>query len=106
MPWPLKLRETPDNEWPDDRQTGDTFRFIHHLVDGSTKECWYVVLPNGHLWNVYGSSGNGTGWQVSGDPPNIDVSPSILVHGITGPSGETILAQWHGWIRHGVIVEQ
>ena len=38
------------------------------------------------------STGGGPGWQVSGELPNLTVSPSINLGGI-----------YHGWIQSGVI---
>ena len=39
-------------------------------------------------------SHDGSGWVVTGVPPNITLSPSINVIDI-----------WHGWIRNGEIVK-
>lgn len=40
------------------------------------------------------SDGNGQGWEVSGEAPNITVSPSI-----------NIVNLWHGWLRNGELTE-
>jgi hypothetical protein len=49
-----------------------------------------VVCPNGEQWEIDRWSSNGTGWTVSGDLPDICVSPSIVVdgyHGFLGSGG-------------------
>lgn len=49
-----------------------------------------VLCPNGAEWCVDARSSNGDGWQVSGDPPLLVVTPSIQVpgyHGFLGSNG-------------------
>lgn len=50
-----------------------------------------VVCPNGREWCVDAKSSNGDGWTVTGEPPRITCSPSILVPG------------YHGFLRDGVF---
>ncbi len=54
------------------------------------------TYPNGYVhpitWHTKQATADGRPWSVTGEPPNITVSPSINVVGI-----------WHGWIRDGVI---
>lgn len=45
-----------------------------------------VFTPNGRPWIVDSTANNGPGWTVSGDPPLLSCSPSILVPG------------YHGWL--------
>ncbi|MCL5265196.1 MAG: DUF6527 family protein [Chloroflexi bacterium] len=51
-------------------------RNIHFCVDSAT------------------SDGNGKGWEVSGEAPNINVSPSVH-----------IVNRWHGWLKNGEITD-
>lgn len=49
-----------------------------------------VKAPNGHDWIVDTKSSNSSGWQVRGEPPLLEVSPSIDVpgyHGFLGSHG-------------------
>ena len=114
IPIPLRMREIP--EWGSDVQPGDCW----YAIENEGKWCMYtdpergliiqaqvapehkgkrpliVVLPNGEAWCVHaGSTRAGSGWQVSGDPPQITVRPSIAM---------TTETSWHGWIRDGQLV--
>ena len=66
-------------------------------LDGEHGECWAVVLPNGRVWRTTDPASDPPHelWDVSGEPPDITVSPSI---NDTSPRGG-----WHGWIRDGVL---
>jgi len=48
-----------------------------------------VVCPNGEEWEIDRWSSNGDGWTVTGEPPNITCSPSIVA------------GNYHGWLRNG-----
>jgi hypothetical protein len=76
---------------------GSMWRFPDGDREG--RECWCVVLPNAAgIWQTTehssepGNNRYGTGpmWEVTGEPPNITVNPSI-----DSPN-------WHGWIRNGI----
>ncbi|MDB5057204.1 MAG: hypothetical protein JWO59_676 [Chloroflexi bacterium] len=58
----------------------------------------WIRLPGNVVHCIDGASYNngqwGAGWTVTGDPPNITVSPSINHIGI-----------YHGWIRGGVVTD-
>lgn len=58
-----------------------------------------VATPGGH-WNVDMKSRNGGGWTRHGTPPNVTVSPSILI-------GKNAAGDWeyHGWLRDGKLIE-
>ena len=103
MPWPLKLRETPNNEWPEEKQPGDIFRHRFTLDDGSEQIAWYVVLPQGGLFDIHSKSDSG-GWNVQGEPPNVTLTPSILRHEVTG-GGRVIVPGWHGYITNGIMTD-
>jgi hypothetical protein len=64
--------------------------------DKPGRECWAIVLPNNAgIWNT--TDGNNM-WDVGGDPPNLTVSPSILVSTrVKGVDKEL----WHGFITNG-----
>lgn len=56
-----------------------------------------VVLPGEggiHCLHTSPSSRPDDGWTVTGELPNVTVSPSIDVRG-----------RWHGWIRDGMLVD-
>jgi hypothetical protein len=65
---------------------------IHYWNDWSDKRPPIICLtPNGREWCVDAKSNNGDGWSVTGEPPLITCSPSILVPG------------YHGFLREGVF---
>jgi hypothetical protein len=84
-------------------QVGDMWRVPKDDFEG--RECWYIVLPSigeyaskaGALntWHTTARSSNDAEgmWEVTGEPPNITVRPSINVMG-----------DWHGWITDGELV--
>lgn len=74
---PDKSWQVPGNMWRDD-------------------ECWVVVLPNGDLWYSGIPASDGSYWTVTGEAPNITVTPSIDDRDPENP--------WHGWIRNGELV--
>lgn len=114
-PIPLRLREIP--EWGADLAPGDCW----FAVAVGTKWCMFtdpergpivgarvapehqskrpvvVVLPNGVAWCVHAGTSGGSGWQVTGEPPRLTVTPSIDMKG----GGRDA---WHGWIRDGRLV--
>lgn len=52
-----------------------------------------VVLPNGMHFCIDSAVSDETrGWQVTGEPPAITVSPSIHIVG-----------DWHGWLQNGEL---
>jgi hypothetical protein len=52
-----------------------------------------VKMPNGEVFSVDASvSGKSSGWAVTGEPPNITMSPSI-----------NLVGRYHGWLQNGVI---
>lgn len=93
MSIPLRVIET-GGTWPDEHQPGDMWRWPPGDADG--RECWSVALPNGTVWHTTQTAGSPrTMWDVSGNAPDITVSPSIFDHSAT---------EWHGWIRNGELV--
>jgi hypothetical protein len=57
--------------------------------------CLTCKLPNGYDWMIDGGSQQSPepgAWQRNGTPPKLTVSPSILA------------ADYHGWLRDGVLV--
>ncbi|MGA9860062.1 MAG: hypothetical protein WBQ18_19510 [Solirubrobacteraceae bacterium] len=67
--------------------------------DRDGREAWVVVLPNGHRWaTTEKASGSDDlfGWEVSGEPPRITVTPSINDQWPGNP--------WHGHITNGEFV--
>jgi hypothetical protein len=69
---------------------------IHYWQDWATiRPPIEVMGPNGSVWCVDAKSSNGSGWQVTGTPPDIVCSPSIWLrhgdptayHGFIGQNG-------------------
>ena len=54
------------------------------------------MLPNRTVWHTWEHvAGTGNRWNVTGEAPNLTVSPSIW--------DQTPGSEWHGWIRNGVL---
>ena len=69
------------------------FLSVHYWRDWAAKRPPIaVVCPNGEEWGIDRWSSNGTGWTVTGGPPNITCSPSIVA------------GDYHGWLRNGEFV--
>jgi len=70
-------------------------------LDRDGREAWVIVLPNraGIWWTTYLADGpdGGQMWDVTGEPPNITVKPSINAG--DGPG----VGNWHGWITDGAM---
>lgn len=56
----------------------------------------FIWMPNGYAWCIDSAYSDrkpqGPGWTVTGEAPNITVSPSIHHVGI-----------YHGWLQNGVL---
>lgn len=60
-----------------------------------------VKLPNDAGEFCVDSAGKDSkGWNVSGEPPRLTVSPSIHVMG-----GREMKTLWHGYLRDGVLTD-
>lgn len=70
--------------WLEDRE-------IYCGPDGGA---WCLKLPGGGEWLVYGPTAEGEHWQITGQPPLIDVHPSINQPG-----------SYHGHVKAGVLSE-
>lgn len=57
--------------------------------------CLVVRLPGDHDWIIDRSGSDNTHWIRTGTPPNITVTPSVIVQS----SG------YHGWLRNGILVD-
>jgi hypothetical protein len=72
----------PGDMWPDEMVPGE----------------WVIMLPNRTVWHTWEhAAGTGNRWNVTGDAPNLTVSPSIL--------DQTRGSEWHRWIRNGELVD-
>lgn len=94
---PLRIVDRVEGQSGYDYAPGDMFSCWNHAgshdVEGRGP-CWVVRLPGGgYLFHTNETSRDGGYWAVSGDPPNITVTPSINV----GPE------IWHGWITDGAL---
>lgn len=92
---PLRVIESPGPLYAGKVQPGDVWR--EPDWDDEHGECWIIVLPNGRAWHTNSQAiDGGGGWDVTGTPPALTVSPSIFDH---SPGNE-----WHGWVRLGELV--
>ncbi len=97
-----RLVEGPSDEPGDmwflnDQETWDYRRIArlskNYLRDwDGTRNPIMVVIPNGQLWCVDDVPMDGSdGWVVTGEPPHLNVDPSI-------DTGE-----YHGWLHDGAF---
>ncbi len=114
MPWQCRMltreefygRPMPDRAVGDTTLMDPTWADRHRdIISPEYFRDWYgkrptvaVVLPGPVTWcvdnraTVPGSLGLGSGWQVTGEPPNLSLHPSVNLKG-----------RWHGWITNGII---
>lgn len=110
MPTQCRLIDSELLEKPDHPQPGDMWyaEWVtnHPFLSPQYKQNWadkrppiIVCLPNGQTWLVDGLCGDGHGgrkdygWTVTGEAPNITVSPSINDPG------------YHGFLQNGVFTD-
>ena len=87
----------PDSDYLNYRPHGKSLVSPQYLATHAVHRPPLVVeLPSGHFCidSVYTKDGvpRDRGWTVTGEPPNITLTPSINVKGA-----------YHGWITNGVI---
>lgn len=94
---PLRVVEAPEGFWGHYLNDGEKLKFKPGDMwrAPSMNDGWAIVLPNMTIWYTTQTVADGTTWDVSGDPPNITVNPSINDPNPTNG--------WHGWIKEGVI---
>jgi Family of unknown function (DUF6527) len=91
----LRIIDPPDlGAGTDSIEVGDMWRWERADRDG--REAWAVMLPGRRIWWTTDHAAGGGGWEATGEPPAITVTPSIWV---SPPDG------WHGWIRDGQLVD-
>lgn len=109
MTWPLREIPNPwyDKTLPDGGGVpwapGTCWRARPLTPEGIQSPEWkasgrdyfiWIVIPGGSLFSPDRMSSNGTsGWTVTGELPNITVSPSIGA------------VDYHGFIRNGVLTD-
>lgn len=97
VPWyydPDDVKDTPRREkYLEMIAKGEKMNFlsVHYWQDWADKRPPICVLcPNGQEWCIDQVSSNGEGWKVTGEPPLLSCSPSIVVpgyHGFLGING-------------------
>ena len=96
-PYPHELY---DEQW---RSVKFTFRYLSQFYheNNAQRRPLAIVLPGNYLfcldgqcWNSDLEPANYGGWTVTGEPPNITVSPSINLGGL-----------YHGFLQNGVLGE-
>lgn len=102
MPWSCRFHE----QQPENPQIGDMWyarEWLNPAAKGTLSDQYWrehasrrpplvVVFPGDVWFCVDRAAGNGTGWTVTGEPPNITVHPSIRHIG-----------GYHGWLQNGVL---
>lgn len=101
MPWQCRFHETQ----PQELQIGDMwfapewlnrpardYLSPEYFLNNAHRPPIVVMFPGGVAFCIDRKSSDGTGWTVTGEPPNITVSPSIDHRG-----------KWHGFLQNGVI---
>lgn len=83
----------PRGEGLDGFEVGDMWRWPRGDRDG--EEAWVILLPGRRVWSTVDYASGGGRWEVTGEAPDLTVTPSIWV---SPPDG------WHGWIRDGQLV--
>lgn len=111
MPWQCRLVY----KHKDRLEVGDMW-YVDYLIDAATGAAYCeegglsddyvrdhagkraplaVVLPNGDIFGIDTHiTGSRRGWTVTGEAPNITVSPSI-----------NFIGRYHGWLQNGVLSE-
>jgi hypothetical protein len=112
MTTPLHIVDKPPVS---QREPGMMWRYPPGDVDG--RECWWIILPKddrvgtpGHVsevdWRTTDKACDGSGmWSVTGEAPNLTVTPSIDVECWVMRDGkpEREGSYWHGWITNGEL---
>ena len=109
MPWPIHYHE----QEPDSPQPGDMWPVpgwlevpgLRNLIAPEYFQRWHgrrppliVRLPNGDDFCIDSKpSVGGSGWDVTGEPPNITTSPSIASNNWSREHG------YHGFLTSGVL---
>ncbi len=86
-------------------EDGRTSYYLNHYLSTEYKRDWlgkrppiFVVLPNGDFFCVDScAQGSPNGWTVTGEAPNITVTPSI--HVLNGDNS----TRWHGFLTSGEL---
>lgn len=107
-PWPPVAERRPGMMWRDPEWDDE----------GDGRECWWIVLPDttglcgtpGHpsqiTWRTTdrASAPPHEMWAVTGEPPNITVTPSIDVQCWVVENGQSVRkgSYWHGFITNGI----
>jgi hypothetical protein len=94
MPWTCRIVSNHREA----KQPGDMWK-----PETKGRIAWLVRLPNGGVFDIFGKSSDGTGWQVTGEAPNFTLSPSINALDIRHQDGTLWRKGWHGWLQSGVL---
>lgn len=92
MPWKCFMVNEHD-----DPELAEKPGAIYSLPDPEGNRHWLLCLPNGAHWNIYGKSADGSGWNITGNLPNITARPSI------NSLPNSRIKGYHGWLTDGVL---
>lgn len=95
---PDKHPNEPGDMWYGDE--GDLLRSDlsneYHRDWADKRPPLWVQLPNNTPFLIDCALPDGHGWIVTGEPPNITVSPSLDIN-------PDFVDGWHGWLREGTL---
>jgi hypothetical protein len=99
------IKELSERRKPGAMWYGDATLFSERELSANYKRDWkgkreplWVKLPGGMQFCLdwIASGANGSGWDITGEAPNISISPSINY--LSGRKNG-----WHGWIQNGIL---
>jgi hypothetical protein len=110
---PLRIVEFRDRDY---LEPGMMWRYPSG--DTPDRKCWWIVLPNtkpllpGYASQIAWMTTDRASkpphemWEVTGEAPNLTVSPSIDVECWVMKDGEPVRegSYWHGWIKNGILI--
>lgn len=104
--------------FPENPEPGMMWRYTDGDKDG--REAWWIVLPDTHpdigtpghpsrlAWRTTDRASDPPHemWDISGEPPNITVTPSIDVVRTVNQDGQWVRdgSYWHGFITNGELL--
>lgn len=93
MAIPLRIIVRPPDAYVGHVVPGDMWRAPEWDFAEDGVECWAIVMPHGSVFYTTDKD-RGELWNVTGEPPEITVTPSINDPG-----------RWHGFITNGELVD-
>lgn len=99
MSWQCRLvehySERIGDMWPvlpSAHENADEALSPDYVANRKDKRLPLMVQTPGGPWFMDGRSRSGDGWTITGEPPNLTVTPSI-----------NVIGSYHGWLTNGVL---